>query len=297
MKNFKLTALAVLLSTGLFAQNFYITANAGYAFGINSQTGMYVNSNQISNNNYLDNVFTKSGSTENVPLSLGKGINLGGSVGYMFNDYIGIDVGLNYLLGGKTEATSYSKSTVIYPNTGEKIVSESNTKNVIYSRMFRVIPAIIITPGFEKFNPYAKIGVVLGFGSFYTEDEISSSSTGVSAPPPYNIINNQTFSGGMAFGFNGTFGASYNLNEKLSLFGEASFIGMSYSPTKSKITKYTNNGVDELPNMITYYTESEYVDNLSLNSEPIYSDEPAKKIKTSYPMSSIGLNLGVKFNF
>jgi hypothetical protein len=295
MKNLKLTALAVLFSTGIFAQNFYITANAGYAFGMNSQLGWFSNNEQISIRDDVNGSFTSTNSAENVPFSLGKGMNFGASVGYMFNSHIGIDLGVNYLIGGKTESTSYYKNTDIYSNG--TFVSESNSNESAYSRMWRILPSIVLTPGFEKFNPYAKVGIVMGFGSFYSESQSESNSTGPIGPSPYSNSSKTKYNGGMAFGFNGTIGSSYLLSEKLSVFGEVSFIGMSYAPTKSVLTERTINGIDDLPNLSTYDKEVEYVDELTYDSNPPDGDEPQQWLKTSFPMSSMGLNFGVMFSF
>lgn len=275
----------------LNAQGFYIGASTGYAFGVNKQSGIVQNRDAL----VIDTLqvsYTKINYTD-VPLSLGNGFSIGGIAGYMFNENIGVEIGASYLYGGKTKVSfnqeSYGRDTngVIY-----HLYSEGETN--WYSRMTRVSSSLILSLNSEKFNPYAKFGIVLGFGSFYEDSEWKSPTSDGSGT---TSTLKKKYSGGPSVGFATSMGIDYNLSEKLTIFGELNYLGMSYTPQKSEIIKLERNGVDELSSLYTSAKNIEYVD--SIDSDEMYiwgMDVPSKKLKTSYPFSSLGLNFGVKFN-
>jgi len=294
MKNlkFKLAFIGVLFfSTTLFSQGFYLTTSGGYAFTMNGQNGLASNRSEESVYDSSGGQSMRSSTTESVSLSYGKGVDFGGSVGYMFNDYLGIDLGFNYLVGGVTKTNNNSIYTEIGPIITNVVKRSEITKN--YSRMFRVIPSIVLTPNFEKINPYIKIGAVLGFGSFYAESESESFKNG-SKESAYSFAYKSN--GGLALGFNAGLGASYTISNKLSLFGEVSYIGMSYAPQKSVVTKWENHGTDLLPNLSTNQKEIAYVDEYTQVQNATNPDEPMKQLSFSQPFSSLGFNFGIKLN-
>ena len=104
------------------------------------------------------------------------------------------------------------------------------------------------------------------------------------------------FNGGIATGFTTTIGASYALNDKISLFGDLNFVNMSYSPTKGMITKYTEDGVDLLPSLDPIDKEIQFVDSYveDDNIQPSIT-EPTKALKIKFPFSSAGIHIGIKY--
>ena len=294
MKNLKLKLilfLALLSSTTLFSQGFYVTAGGGYAFTMNGQRTGIGNEKSESTYNYQTNNSTSSSTIESVSLSYGKGFNFNGALGYMFNEYVGIDLGFNYLFGGKTVTESYSKHTEILQSSNNVFENTNKTSN--YSRMFRVIPSLIVTPNFDKINPYIKIGAVIGFGSFYAESNRESLKNGSHQSTSSYISKSN---GGVAFGFNSALGVTYDFSERMSLFGEVNYIGMTYAPHKSIRTKWEVDGVDQLPNLPTNQKETEYVDELTQVQNSNNPDEPTQQLFFSQPFNSLGFNVGVKFS-
>ena len=298
MRNLKFTIVIIsilLISANLQAQKFYITAGGGYAFNMNAQKGWFANSKRERTRNTVTGNTSSTNTQEGVNFGLGKGVSFGGSVGYMFNDYLGLDLGFNYLYGAETNSEQSFHRKDIYSSGTEDYYDVS--KNKLYARMFNVTPSILITPNFEKFNPYLKLGVVLGFGSLYWESNSESSSTGQVTPTYSTNSSILEYNGGLALGVNASVGAEYNLTENLGIFGELQLIGMNYSPKKMVTTKSTKNGVDQLPNMTTYEKETEFSKTITVTNAPRNDDKPRQDLLFSYPFSSIGFNIGVKYNF
>ncbi|MEI6822370.1 MAG: outer membrane beta-barrel protein [Bacteroidota bacterium] len=287
------TALCLLVITmiisNLSAQKAYLSFNAGYGLNLGSITYNNYVSYQISNTNYTS-------TNESKGLSLGKGFNICGAFGYMFNKNIGTELGISYLFGASTIFTSnyyYLDGTSTYLN------------KTYSSNMLRFNPSIIITSGFNKLNPYAKLGLIIGTGSIIIDYEDKEKYTTGNPNPPYNNIVTDTIffvsnkmNGGLAFGFNASVGVIYKLNDKISLFGEVNMINLCYAPTKGEIVKYTKNGQDILSTLTTHTKETEYVDIYNYDPSITNStDVPTKSTKFNMPFGSIGINLGIRFNF
>jgi hypothetical protein len=216
-----------------------------------------------------------SSTVEQVNVSLGKGLNFGGTIGFMFNENIGAELGISYLLGGKSEAKdSYPGGTTDY---------------TISSKMLRINPSIVIAAGLDNINPYAKFGLLIGSGSiFYEENDNDDGDV---------YVMKMKLNGGMAMGLTSAIGATFSLSEKMSFFGEFNMVNLSYAPSKGEITKATYNGVDELPDMTTREKETEFVDSYTLSGEnPFPNSQPRKELKQKMPFGSFGVNIGIKFS-
>ncbi len=278
----KLTLCAVIISA-LFSQSInaqdtpsgkgiYFKVNGGYNIPIsNTQMvegfaplGSFLNETEISS------TATK---IEVVDINLGKGINFGGTVGYMFNDRLGAEIESSYLLGGETEAN-------------KKYLDGDYEKTTISSKMFQIKPAFVLSVGYSKINPYAKLGVILGVGKInqeYTEYN-------------GNLTNAEVESkGGLAFGFHGGIGLNFSLSSNLSLFSELNINNLTYAPKEGEITKYTVNGVNLLPESTVRDREIEYVDE-TISDGSSDPNRPSKAPKTSFAYGTLGINIGLKYS-
>lgn len=260
--SFKLIMVVVisLFTTNLFSQGAYVALNLGYGLGASSQNiGTY---NSTSTNK------------EQVNVSFGQGLNIGGTFGYMFNKNVGAELGISYLIGGSsTMQHSYTSSTTDY---------------TFSASMLRFNPSVVLVTGLEGINPYAKFGFLIGTGSI--TEEVNNTSSGMIA------FTKTKLNGGMALGFTASIGAMYNLSDNMSLFGELTMINMSYAPTKGEITEATLNGTDQLPNMTNNDKLTDYVDSYN-PSISIPSSQPDQQLKQKSPFSSFGINVGVRIGF
>jgi opacity protein-like surface antigen len=265
-----IVALAFLFVTQLQAQDtakeggLFFSFNTGYNFDT-STSRFGSNSTQTSNTNT---------NREVVNVSFGKGINVGGAVGYMFNKNVGAELGINYLVGGKTTTT----------NTELNGISNEDTR---YSRMLQFRPTLIISAGMDKINPYAKFGILIGSGSIKIE-QTDKNSTDID-------ITKRTLDGGTAIGYQAGVGVSYKLTEKIALFGELTMVNMSYAPTKGKITESSFNGKDTLPDLSVSDIDAEFVDSIN-TSDPTPNTSPTKELKQKYAFGSFGFNFGLKYS-
>ena len=256
-----------LFANSLCAQEAYVNINAGYGFAMGSQNFPGFNNSTSGNNSFTN---------EQVNVSLGKGLNVGGAFGYMFNKNIGAELGLSYLIGAKTKAKDeYMGGTTDYS---------------ISSRMLRINPTLVIASGLEKINPYAKFGFIIGSGAARVEYKDNDEGD--------IEIMKMKMNGGLAFGVSSSVGALFSLSDKMSFFGEITMVNMSYATTKGMITEASYNGADLLPDMTTNEKETEYVKSYTrdFNNQP--SDaEPSTELREKLPFGSLGINFGLKISF
>ncbi len=261
--------LSALTSNAQMKQGAYVGVNIGYsaAAGVANFGGLQ-NETQIS---------TTSFTVENFKFSLGKGVNAGINLGYMFNENIGFELGAQYLIGGKTTAS-------------EKQLNGNYQTTAFSSKMIQLKPTIVLATSMKNITPYAKFGMVIGSGKVLINREEKSGSD--------LDVENFEFSKGMSIGFNAAIGVSFPINNNLSFSADINTINMQYSPKKGTMIKYTENGIDKLASRSVRDKEIEFVKTKTYNSlTPSSSTLPTQTESVSLPFGSIGINIGVKYSF
>lgn len=255
----------VMGSTG-----FYVGVHGGYNFGIAKDFGRWVNRTQQSGGGW---------SEEAVGVSYGKGANVGLDFGYMFNKNVGVELGVDYLKGGKTEVT-------------EKWNDGETEKYEIYGQMLLVQPKIVIKANPSTITPYAKFGLAIGAMPKTTEDYTNTWNNNV-------YTEKYEMDGGMAVGVTGALGFDYSLNSNMAIFTELRSMAMSYSPKKGTYTEANFNGTSELNEANGWQYDDihyEYVDQVN-PGDNTGSSTATKLTKISLPFSNVGINLGFKYSF
>ena len=270
----------MLLAIGMMAgivngQSAYLRLGVGGGIGLKQYNGtMWAD---VSGTTGTTNVEIKS-------MGLGGGFNANLAFGYMLSNNVGIELGVNEFLGMKKKthiATTYSNS--------------SYTEDLkISGMMLQIVPAIVFTPGLEKVNPYARLGMIVGIlPSVVMTDAWTTTSGGGTLKATSSSESRARNTGGVAMGFTAAGGVAFDLSEKLSFFGELVFNVITYAPSKGKYTKYTTDGVDELATMKT--KEKEWTFEKKYDAlENIPDGNPDKQPKESILFSNVELNVGIK---
>lgn len=264
------TLLSVITMTVMagsaMAQGAYVDVNLGFGAGCGSQNmpGFY-NSTESANSLNL----------EQINLSFGKGLNFGAAVGYMFNQHIGAELGLSYLIGGKTTAKE-----IDFP--------KGTTETTLSAKMMRINPTMVYNAAFDGLSPYAKFGLVIGSGSI-TSEEVGNDGTD-------SYTENWKYDGGLAMGMSAALGATLKLSDNMSFFGELNMVNMSYAPTKGSMTEAIYNGTNVLALIDVEDKEIEFEDSVTYTGNEA-STSPSKALKMLMPFGSVGVNVGVKMTF
>ncbi len=272
--------LIILASLSAFACT-QVNSQAFAGFGVGY--GVPANGNVIgfnSNNNNPSNTF----STENVHGSYGSGLNVGGYFGYWFNEVIGAQLGVNYLMG--------KKYTFEDNNINNSNVADNSTDEV-FSRSLRLTPALRVGFGHGDIHPYMLGGFTIGMMNKLTDNYNETDNN----PSGTNITVWQAeYTGGVSIAPFAALGMNIHITEKLLFNAEITGYFANWAPTNGEVISSSFNGADQLGNMTTSQKKFEYVDKVdqTMNNS---AGQPTQILKSYVPMSSIGLTVGLHFAF
>ncbi|GGG49398.1 outer membrane beta-barrel protein [Bizionia arctica] len=307
MKTKHIVILVALMAIGLnvHAQDneaqptkgFYLRAGGGFI----AQTGKTEFNNADPNGITMIQQSTEistDGSTINVKAlngTLGGGFKFNLTGGYMFNDYIGAELGINYF--------NSSKET-IGKLTSPQLISEETA----YIRGVDLMPAIYLTPNFKKLNPYARVGLVMtGAGKLYIDTDVRQIDGGGIGTDI--VVNVKTeVKSKFSTGLGAAAGVTYPIGNKLNLFGEVEFRNFSIKSKSASIKEYETRAVtgsqsqlvpgQQLADLPTSEKEFIFTDNYSQSATSPVPTNEARKIPTQYVNASgTGINVGVRYSF
>ena len=250
------------------SQSIYIRAGLGGAICTAPHLVYQTTSNSTSDSTYENITNIKRG-------GLGNGVPIMVAAGYYFGDNFGIELGVDYFAG-------FNVKTVDNYSAG----NNETTKE--HGSILSLVPAFVMRINGDKLKPYARIGIMIGVMNTINYNSTSSGSFGdyVIAAKDY---------GGVAIGAQAAVGAELPLTKLLSLFGEVNMNSISYAPTKGKYTKFTNYGVDQLPDMTT--SAKTWVYEKSIDSQDVTSkNDPNKLTMVNFSFANVGIVVGVKIN-
>lgn len=239
------------------SQGAYFSGSVGYALSAGTQ---YLGTNSTST--VISG--TSVTSYEGVNGSYGEGLKFAASAGCMFSKQLGAEVGVSYWLGKSFDVTSTSTT--------------SSTTDKWSGKGLIVTPSVVVSAGLERVNPYARLGLVLGF--MKVMDEYSSGSTsGTTTERTYEET------GGLAFGYAASVGLVIPTGSALDFFAEFGLSSVTHSPSQRELTKYTSNNVNLLPTVINKKTD--YQDNYTSLDQ-----NTSRAVRR--PFSSIGIAVGAR---
>jgi hypothetical protein len=285
MKKISVMVLVICLMAGMAnAQKIYVRLGVGGGIGLKQYGQFYDYFYQGSYPWANENETETSDNVELKSMGLGGGLNATLAAGFMLSDHIGIELGVNEYIG-LNKKTKYTFNSNTHDETWEYKIS---------GKMLQIIPAIVITPGLEKINPYARIGMIVGIlPSVVSKGDGSYTNKGEYKATTQTDIYKYKSSGGVALGFTAAGGADIMLGEKFVFFGELVFNGITYAPKKGKLKEWTEDGKDMLPDAKTIQKEWTYEKKYNADDE-IPEGSPNKLQKESFNFSNVELNIGIK---
>ncbi|MCX6242369.1 MAG: outer membrane beta-barrel protein [Bacteroidetes bacterium] len=239
----------------------------------------------VSTASSFDMLYKYSGSTTNptvsiVPVGLGNGFNGTLAFGYWFNKYLGAEISVSEFMGLPVKGDS-----VIH------LIGASKASVKVRGGMLSVTPAILISAGLEKVNPYARFGLQIGVLPVLVSKYSQENST---TNPPSSKEMTNSYYGGVALGYTAAGGVNFNFTKLLTFYVELQFAHATWSPSYSEITKYTVNDEDRLSELTTWQKEADFVWEVNSNGV-IDQSQPRKELRKSLPFSTVSINLGIKF--
>jgi len=280
MKKLILLMLLVTAGKAVLAQGIYFKAGGGYAIPVASQVigELETESDDFNTGEYKHK-------TEAVNASFGAGTNFLVGGGFMFNEFIGAELTVQYTMGKKFE-TGYKYRYIYSSSTDYRNEDVTET----FSNTIFINPSIVVTPGAGTKVPYGRFGIVAASTNLKTEASYYYDGDGV-----YEGTEKWEYTGGMGFGFQGAVGMNWMINDKIDIFTEVNFVSMTYYAQEGKMVERKQNGVDLLPDTGVYYKEVEFKKELDLTGGEPSIDEPRQALRESAAFSSLSFQVGIIF--
>jgi len=266
-----------LLSLNGFAQHAFFQIGGGYSFPTSTAQAGEITS--YGTNNY-------PASIRNANSEMGGGFPMIVRAGYMITNFVGADIGFNYLIGNKNTQTQAIAN-------GQTAIIEGQTQQA------RLNPAIVFSTNRDMdLSAYSRLGLVLPLGGVTTlQFDVPSIFSNNGAP----TTQTEEIRGRFGVGYSGTLGAQYRVYERMYLFAEVEAIHLAVRRNSSQVTAFTLSGNDALDQLNRYNRETNYVNELTSTSNNPRTNPnpnenlPADELTSTTFFNSVGVNIGIKY--
>jgi hypothetical protein len=237
----------------------FLQADLGFAFGTHSEI-FYRNTTVTGNE-------TSSTTTEAIKARLGTGLPFEIAAGYMFNDNLGVQLGIDYFQGLNTKIINS--------------VDGIEVKEFVSAVHLSIVPSVKAQFKAGDMTPYVVLGIDVGVvNDFKTREEDAT------------LKRNTRDYGGISLGVKSALGVEYPLSKVLSVFAQIEATQFSFSPMHGKVTKYEVNGQDEMGNLTTKESKWDYVKSVN-SSDPKPDDQPNQVLRQTHSVDNVGLEIGI----
>lgn len=256
--------------------------------------------------------------------SYGQGARGGLTFGYNINKYLAIEGSFNYYHSSKNLMTRNITTAKGSGAEMGRIESNGHVNAIDFA------PGLVISPGYEKINPYVRFGMVVPlWGRLIIETDATQLSrpAGVPLPPgamvKTDIHRKEEIKPNPTIGFQGAMGVSFNISHRFDIFVEAEYRNVPVGSKSKEVTSYEekNNVINPangsvlsslpgrgLNDLSTAERNTEYVTTLDQNSntptgtqgsKTNYKDnnKASNDLKSYINIGGLGANAGVKFRF
>ncbi|NLR58088.1 outer membrane beta-barrel protein [Chitinophaga polysaccharea] len=246
--------------------------------------------------------------------SYGEGFRGGLSVGYNINKYLAVEGTFNYYHSRKNLMTRQS-TTLVGGNTELGHVESHGYVNAV-----DFAPSLVVSPGYEKVNPYVRFGFVVPlWGRLYIETD-ANQTTAVSPTTQVltTISRKEEVKPNVTIGFQGALGVSFKVGSRFDVFVETEYRNVPVKSKEKEITQYiettklvaegkivgeTFRSLDQLSyaeKHTIYQTTLDQNSNTPINQQGtkvIYKDDSkaSNDLKSYINIGGLGANVGLKF--
>ncbi|MCW3465489.1 outer membrane beta-barrel protein [Chitinophaga nivalis] len=255
--------------------------------------------------------------------SYGEGVRGGLTFGYNINKYLAVEGTFNYFSSRKNLMT---RSLATVAGSGKVLGSVESNGHV---NAIDFAPSLVVSPGYEKVNPYVRIGVVVPLWGHLTIEteatQLSAPPAGLPVPPGAMVLTNisrkEQIKPNPTIGVQGALGVAFTVSPRFGVFVEAEYRNVPVRSKEKEITAYTEtntlvNGatgatIQALPgrnldNLSVAEKNTKYVTTLDKGSntevgkkgaQTLYknNNEPSNDLKSYINVGGLGLNAGIKF--
>lgn len=279
------------------SQQFYVRVSAGYSFESGKTEFNNADPNGLTGIMQSTDVTVSSDGSVNVKSlngTVGAGVKANLTIGYMFNPYIGAELGVSYFHGDKT---------LIGRLRSPQVVSEENT----YLRGFDVAPGIFLSPNFKTINPYARMGVIIPIAGELNIETRAKQANGGGSGTDIMVEAKSEVKARFSVGYFGAVGVNYPVNDNLSIFAEVEIKNLSIKSKSAEITEYTTTAItngesqlvpgQQLADLPVYEKQFDFSDDYTQSSTTAPDQNAPRQIPTQFVNASgTGINVGIRFS-
>jgi hypothetical protein len=285
MKTFALAACAFLGVGSAHAQGFYIKTGVGGSVpwaSVNiASTGTPYNGTVVNLPNGPDSLAYISYNLRRA--SLAPAISLSMSGGYMFNNHIGLELGLLY---GSSRQYEYVEDSVLINSIYYTIRVTTKARNTLL-----INPSLLVQTGGEQLNIYTRFGLLLPINTKIDQHQIFTNLPGMGRVQSQDYFwkIKQQFSLGIC----ASAGFTMKLTDRNSLFGELNLLAMSAYTKEGNLKDLI---VDGEPGYLKYTDPADRKIVFSNNftaPRNNFQRQPTYAI----PFSSVGAQIGIIYRF
>ena len=276
------------------AQEFYVRGGIGFVTESGKTEFNNADPNGLTNIQQSTDVTVGADGTTRIKAlngTLGGGFKANITGGYMFNKYVGAEIGFNYFSG--------SDKTI-----GKLTTPAFQSEEVAYLKGLDIIPAVYITPGFSKLNPYARMGIIFAAAGKLNIETNANQTNGGGPGTDLHVQALSEVKSKFSTGFMGAVGVTYPIGKKTQLFGEVEFKNFSIKSKSAEIVEYKTTAVTDGQAVLI---PGQQLADLPVNQRKfVFSDEytqgPAdenspRKIPTQFVNAGgVGINIGVRYS-
>ena len=259
----------------------------------------------------LSNISAAGSTPQIIHNSYGQGFNVGFRFGYMFNAYVGVDLGVSY--SQSTTISAYQQTTFYQPDSANNPVATGGyLDNTITTKSMSIAlsPSVTLAYSKPKFKiyPYARLGLTLPVFTQVTHsmtmvlDGVGATNTSYNDPYFIGNLTTVEMQTNMLFtvGFAGAVGVVWRPYNFINFFAELNGQYLNMKGRYTLVTQWNADGYDLTGYRGAYRLESEYVKSLNSHSNNAQYNAnydinaPKQDISPVFPFSNIGFNVGVQ---
>lgn len=262
----------MLISSALSAQNFYTKINLGYSAPMAKQS---LNDLELFN---FNDVPGEKRYVEQNRISFGQGFQVNLGLGAEWTPNLSTELNFSYLYGEEVKSEIF-QGTSYFSRT-------------LRGQMLTAIPSFVLNAPFSKKEGafYSRVGLIISLAPRI----IFENTSGGGNEPSYS--QSYIMDGSVALGFNGALGVKWK-SRKCTYFLEMDYRGLSYAPSKRKLTESFKNGTSNVEELSVMDKQTVFVERLTLDqTQPIDPNQPLEVLKSQYAFSSLGLSFGVSID-
>ncbi len=283
---------------------FLFNVHGGYNVGLGSTFKFYpdditnISVEIIDNNSSVKNVTSKSSSK-----GLGDGFRYGAGLSYILNDFINIGLDVDYFKSTirKVKDSSYrevnSAASSDYTYKDRTTISyDADLLTITPSITFKAISR-------PKFFIYNKIGAIVTIrpNSLQRErQDISSRNGWMGFFKDSTAYSEKKYDWGLknpAFGFMGSVGAQVKVTEVIRAFAEIQFSHVIFKVRSRTLTDFEVDGKEKINTLTESERKTQFEKELTNNEWNMDPNKPSRQIAQRFPVTYIGLQIGVAYHF